>query len=82
MNMQCKLIAMRTIFYHFAIHKLPNLPEQDQGEVCLALLGSLHKLRLGFSSVWLKEHSQLTVFNRDNSILFVQNGCQVEARGK
>ena len=50
--------------YHFAVHKLPNFPVQDRREVCLALLGSLHRWRFGFSSEWLKEHSQLTCFNR------------------
>ena len=57
-------MAVRTVFYHFAVHKLPNFPVQDRLEVCLALLGSLYSLRLGFSSEWLKEHSQLTGFNR------------------
>ena len=55
---------MCTVFYHFAVHKLPNFPVQDQLEVCLALLGSLHHSRFSFSSEWLKEHSQLPGFNR------------------
>ena len=55
---------MRTIFYHFAVRKLPNFPVQDRLEVCLALLGSLHHSWFGFRSEWLKEHSQLKGFNR------------------
>ena len=51
-----------TVFYHFAVHKLPNFPGQDQLEVCLALIGCLHRSRPGLR--WLKEDSQLTGFNR------------------
>ena len=51
---------MRTAFYHFIFRKLPNFPVQDRLEVCLALLGNLHRSQFGFSSEWLKEHSQLT----------------------
>ena len=41
-----------------------HIPVQDRLEVCLALLDSLHRTRFSFSSEWLKEHSQLTGFNR------------------
>ena len=42
----------------------PILPYKIDLEVRLALLGSLHRSQVGFSSEWLKEHSQLTGFNR------------------
>ena len=54
---------MHTVFYHFAVRKLPKFLVQDRLEVCLALLGSLNRSRFGLSSAWLKVHSQLTGFN-------------------
>ena len=53
---------MRIGFYHFAVCKLTNLTVPDPLEECLTLLGSLHCSQFGFSSEWLKEHSQLTGF--------------------
>ena len=53
---------VHTVFYHFVVCKLLNFPVQYGLDVCLTLLGSLHCWQLGFSSEWLKEHSQLTGF--------------------
>ena len=60
--MQINCVAYRLL--SLAVWKLPNFPGQDRLEVCLALLGSLHCSRFGLSSVWLKDRSQLTGFDR------------------
>ena len=71
-------IAMNTVIDHFAVSKLPNFPGQDPLEVCLALLGSLHRSWCGFSLECLKEHSQLTIFNEvRNKANFVQQSNRV-----